>query len=75
MQDKLQRINFDDYIYQNFVEFLRQEGNHNETEDGGLYLKEDVEFYPSNIVNRNEKISDQLWKAVVFYHLRYLNYN
>jgi hypothetical protein len=75
MQHNLERINFDEYIHQSFEEFLRQEGNHYITIDGGLFLKKDVEFHPTKIAGRSEKIPQQLWSDVVLRHLYHLSYN
>ena len=67
----MQRKLFDEYIWDSFVCFLNIEGNHYETEDGGKYLKDGIEFRPLDVINRNpSQVSDLLWKEVLLSHLR-----
>ncbi len=66
-------IDFDSYIWACFLEFLEE--NHELTEDGGKRLKDGVEYKWTGSKNRNPIVSDELWKEVLFAHLRHLRDN
>lgn len=74
-QNKLQRINMDDYTWNCFVKFLNTEGN-NDQRIGGKALNDDVHYNFAHAENRNKKqVPEKLWRSILIRHLYYNNYN
>jgi hypothetical protein len=72
---ELKRASFDYYIWQCFMDFLDEEGNYIKTENGKR-LKDGKEFQWIDSPNRNNKqVPNELWRAVLYCHLKEYNQN
>jgi hypothetical protein len=74
-QTGLERTDFDDYIFQCFIQFLEDENNYIETEEGRK-LRAGVDFELGDARNRNlNQVCNGLWKEVLRSHLHNYTYN
>jgi len=64
---------FDQHLWDCYLELL--EDNHELTPDGGMKLKDGIEFNWYNAKNRTSIVHDELWREVLIKHLRHYEYN
>ena len=75
MKLKLKRRDFEDYIWNCFLDFLNKEENH-DRDRGGKQLKKGKEYYVSSTKNRNPRqVPKHLWVELLKRHLHNQNYN
>lgn len=66
---RLERMTFDDFIWREFIAFMNEDGNHIIL-NGGVMLKPGMDFYPGDIPSRNPIVDQEIWRTVLFNHLK-----
>jgi len=66
---RLEKTDFDSFIWTEFVKFLKKEGNHI-IYNGGMILRDGVEFHALNVPSRNPIVDDKIWKEILLNHLK-----
>jgi hypothetical protein len=67
----LERMDFDSFIWIEFMEFMMEDGNHIAFKEG-VILRPDLEFHAFNIPSRNPIVGNELWRAILLSHLKQL---
>lgn len=66
---KLERMEFEHFIWEQFVAFLNEEDNHM-VHGNGIVLKPGKEFRLRDITSRTSQVDEILWREVLLTHLR-----